>query len=490
VANENILIEYRSRTATIVTWLCVLTSPAWLIVPVVWATFIVLASLYSLVFSPSDVRYFFANFSHFYLSVLGQCFVGALYVGAFAAVSLIATDRKLIATENGLRLPSFLTLTNQLQTNIPWQKIQNMAVIGSLDDTYEKLKLQIDTVDGRVYTLRLGAMTTQDVEKLLLASEMWLPESARTPLLESLQQKFATLALPGRERSHRNMLADELDSRFTSAAFIPLEPGQVLDSGRLTVIRQIAFGGLSAVYLVQEDQHGLYVLKESVIPSQSKDELRQKALEMFRREVELLKRLDHPDIVKVVRAFRDNEREYLLLEYIAGKSLRQLVREDGARPETEVLRWAASLAETLVYLHGMNPPILHRDLTPENIIVPGDGAPKIIDFGVANELISNATATLVGKHCYISPEQFRGQATAQSDIYSLGGTLHYLLTASEPLPLSQSQPSQCDATITPAVNQLVADMTALDQEERIKSASELLARLTEIQTPSISLPPK
>lgn len=480
MANENIVIQYKSKPATAITWLCVATSPAWLIVPLVYVTFVVLASIYSLVFSPSDVASFFRLLPQYFLPVLGQILVGAAYVASLAAISIVASDRKLIATENGLRVPAFLSLTNGMKTNIAWSKIQSMVVNGNIDDDYDKLKLQISTTDHKAYTLGLGCMTPQDVEKLLLASEMWLPETARTPLLESLQQKFATLALPGRERSHRNMLADEIDSRFTSAAFIPLEPGQVLDEGRLTVIRQIAFGGLSAVYLVQEDKHGLYVLKESVIPDQTKSELKQKAFEMFRREVELLKRLDNPNIVKVVRAFRDNEREYLLLEFIAGKSLRQLVREDGARPETEVIRWALSLAETLAYLHKMEPPILHRDLTPENIIVPGDGAPKIIDFGVANELISNATATLVGKHCYISPEQFRGQACPQSDIYSLGGTLHYLLTATEPLPLSQSKPIDIDATISTALSKIVSDMTALDLDERIASADELLMRLQEM----------
>ncbi len=477
MANENVVISYRSKTATLVTWLCVLSSPAWLIVPAIYLTFVVVLGIFYLLTQPPQFIVMFNQLWSDPLKAIGLVISAVSYIGAFATVSLLATDRKLIANDTGLRLPMFLALLNGLKNNIAWSKVASMIVVGNIDDAYEKLQLQIHTVDNKNYKLKLGAMTPQDAEKLLLAAEMWLPQNARNPLLESLQQKFAMLALPGRERSHRQMLGDELDSRFTAAAFIPLEPGEVLDTGRLVVIRQIAFGGLSAVYLVQEDKHTLYVLKESIIPSQSKDELKQKAYELFRREVDLLKRLDHPNIVQVIRAFRENEREYLLLQYIAGETFRQMVRENGPRPQSEVLAWAQSLTDTLSYLHSMNPPILHRDLTPENIILASTNVPIIIDFGVANELIANATATLVGKHCYISPEQFRGQALAQSDIYSLGGTLHYLLTGKEPVPLSQSIPGAIDANISESLSKVVADMTALDLSTRIASAADLKERL-------------
>jgi len=474
LANNSILINYQSKMAGLITWLCVLTSPIWLIAPAFFLTIAALAMANALLFQHDQIKLLLQMLT---LPGIGCILTGAAFVGAASAVSLIASDKRLVATDLGLRLPMFLALSRGFKNNIPWKKIQSMTVQGNLEDAYDKLNLQIFTSESKTYKLKLGAMSPQEAEKLLLAAEMWLPESAKTPLLQSLQQKFSVLALPGRERSHRHLLSDELDSRFTAAAFIPLEPGQVLDSGRLEVVRQIAFGGLSAVYLVQEDKHQICILKESVIPSQSKDQLKQKAFELFRREVELLKRLDHAKIVKVVRAFRDGEREYLLLQYIPGETLRQMVRENGARPQSEVISWATSLTETLSYLHSMDPPILHRDLTPENIIIAGDNLPVIIDFGVANELISNATATLVGKHCYIAPEQFRGQALPQSDIYSLGGTLHYLLTGKDPIPLSQSIPKDIDSSIGQNLSDVVADMTNMDLSARIASASDLKARL-------------
>jgi len=463
------VITYRSKITSAFIWACVLTSPGWLVIPV----FSVFTFLWCL-FPPYNTFNIYAKHP---LHLIGEIFIYCAYFGSFAAVTLFSSDKRLVASDAGLRLPIYLTLLNRCKNNIAWTNILSMQVVGDVNGSYDRLQLRIDTTNGHVYKLKLGAMATQDVEKLLLAAEIWLPEGAKTPLLQSLQDKFAVLALPGRERSHRQLVADELDSRFTSAAFIPLEPGQTLDGGRLVVVRQIAFGGLSAVYLVQEDNQGLFVLKESVIPNQSKDELRQKAYELFRREVELLKRLEHPNIVKVARAFRENEREYLLLQYVPGESLRQMVRENGPRPQSEMLTWAISLSETLAYLHGMEPAILHRDLTPENIIVAGNNVPVIIDFGVANELISNATATLVGKHCYIAPEQFRGQALPQSDIYSLGGTLHFLLTGHDPVPLSQSIPHQVDATISEGLSKVVADMTNLDLSQRIATTSELLERL-------------
>ena len=478
MADANIEITYRSKVAILITWICVLTSPSWLIMPALITTYIIVAAMVALFCQPAQSILLMINqLMSEPLKLVGVIAAGLSYTGVFATVSLLASDRRLVANDTGLRLPMFLALLNRFNNNIPWSKVQSITVVGNIDDAYEKLKLQIYTTDDKEYVLKLGAMAPQDAEKLLLAAEMWLPPKARNPMLESLQQKFALLALPGRERSHRQMLDDELDSRFTAAAFRPLEPEEVLDTGRLVVIRQIAFGGLSAVYLVQEDKHSLYVLKESIIPSQSKDELKQKAYELFRREIDLLKRLDHENIVKVIRAFRENEREYLLLQYIAGETFRQMVRENGPRPQSEVLTWAKSLVDTLAYLHGMDPPILHRDLTPENIIVAASNVPIIIDFGVADELIANATATLVGKHCYISPEQFRGRALPQSDIYSLGGTLYYLLTGNEPVPLSQSIPRAIDTQISASLSEVVADMTDLALSTRIAPTAELIERL-------------
>ncbi len=106
-------------------------------------------------------------------------------------------------------------------------------------------------------------------------------------------------------------------------------------------------------------------------------------------------------------------------------------------------------------------PVIHRDLTPDNIVVKDDGTLVVIDFGAANEFIGNSTGTFVGKQCYISPEQFRGKAVPQSDIYALGCTLHYLLTGSDPQALSVAHPHSLNEIVSPEVDALVAECTAV-----------------------------
>src|SRR5207237_6197438 len=118
------------------------------------------------------------------------------------------------------------------------------------------------------------------------------------------------------------------------------------------------------------------------------------------------------------------------------------IRQNGAQKETTVLKWAAEVAEILTYLHKRNPPIIHRDLTPDNLVLKNEGTVHLIDFGAANQFVGTATGTLVGKQAYIAPEQLRGKADLQSDLYSLGGTLHYLLTGKDPIPLMVAHPNE------------------------------------------------
>ncbi len=148
---------------------------------------------------------------------------------------------------------------------------------------------------------------------------------------------------------------------------------------------------------------------------------------MFQREAKILQGLNHPYIARVLDHFVENDRHYLMLEHVNGVDLRA-VKEHGQQGERLIMRWALDMALITSYLHSKDPPIIHRDITPDNIVLDRLGSIKLIDFGAANELLGTATGTLVGKQCYIPPEQFRGKATTQSDIYALGCTLYYLAT--------------------------------------------------------------
>jgi serine/threonine protein kinase len=137
------------------------------------------------------------------------------------------------------------------------------------------------------------------------------------------------------------------------------------------------------------------------------------------------------------------------------------------------MRWALEIAEVLSYLHSHQPVIVHRDLTPDNLVLDRSGALQLIDFGAANELIGTATGTLVGKQAYISPEQFRGKATPASDIYSCGCTLFFFATGKDPEALSQSHLDEERAESMPVLNDLIAKCTELEASERVSSCLEI-----------------
>jgi len=104
----------------------------------------------------------------------------------------------------------------------------------------------------------------------------------------------------------------------------------------------------------------------------------------------------------------------------------------------------------------------------------------LIDFGAANEFIGTATGTLIGKQAYIAPEQLRGKATPQSDFYALSGTLYFLLTGKDPIPLSVSRPSKENIAIDKRLDDLVAKLSAFEVEDRQQNAQEILDTLSEI----------
>jgi serine/threonine protein kinase len=266
---------------------------------------------------------------------------------------------------------------------------------------------------------------------------------------------------------------EDLSSRFGTTAYVPLEAGAILQDGRLTVIGQVSFGGLSAVYLCRTPNGETTILKEAVVPLNSDHAAKAKALEMFEREARLLKALKHPNIARVLDHFVEKHHNYLLLQHIEGPDLRQYIKDNGPQTERIIMRWTLEIAEVLTYLHHHEPPIVHRDLTPDNLVLDKSGALKLIDFGAANELIGTATGTLVGKQAYISPEQFRGKATTYSDIYSLGCTLFYLATGKDPEALAQSHLPEDVAQHMPVLARLIANCTELEASDRLSSSRSI-----------------
>jgi tRNA A-37 threonylcarbamoyl transferase component Bud32 len=279
---------------------------------------------------------------------------------------------------------------------------------------------------------------------------------------------------------------DDLDMRHGSTHFEPLPPDALLQNGRLRIVSELSTGGLSAVYLAEDKSGKRVVVKEAVLPLDVEDSARQKARERFQRECTLLMKVDHPNVARVLDCFVENERDYLVLDYTPGATLRQYVAAKGPQSEKNVLRWAKELAETLVYLHDREPPLVHRDVTPDNIIIRDDGTVVLIDFGAANEFVGTATGTMIGKQCYIPPEQLRGKAEPRSDVYALGATLYFLVTGQDPLALSCSNPRAVKATVSETTAAIIEACTRMECAERL-SARDLQSHLESPATLSLKV---
>jgi serine/threonine-protein kinase len=312
-------------------------------------------------------------------------------------------------------------------------------------------------VQGAV-PLRISGFAKDDLRKLVLATQTHCTEAAPQAL------------------TFTEIWTREYDSRFAPTVFVPLEPGERLQNGRIEIVAQIATGGLSAVYLANAEGRRVAV-KEAVATGQTSDCVREKAIELFHREARLLKGLSHPRISQVLESFSENDRHYIVMQYLAGVDLRTFIKDNGRQHEEVALRWALEVADVLVYLHSRIPPVVHRDLTPDNMIFTADGAIAIIDFGAANTFVAQATGTLVGKQSYIPPEQFRGRATPQSDLYALGCSLYFLLTGCDPEPMSQSHPRAVNESVSELTDALVARATALDLNDRYESAQAFMASI-------------
>jgi serine/threonine protein kinase len=131
------------------------------------------------------------------------------------------------------------------------------------------------------------------------------------------------------------------------------------------------------------------------------------------------------------------------------------------------------MCDVLEYLHSLSPPVVHRDFTPENLILNRDGKLVLIDFNVAQQREWTTTGTVVGKHAYLPPEQFRGQPCEQSDLYAMGATIFYLCTGKDPEPISCSHPSKQNPVVDNVLDKIVSTLTAIELSDRYAAIADV-----------------
>jgi tRNA A-37 threonylcarbamoyl transferase component Bud32 len=316
--------------------------------------------------------------------------------------------------------------------------------------------------------------TSENWRKLLSAIEAWSPVKPSTDCEDSL---FDSLSGNVKDLTYTGLWLEALNAPPKRERLTPLGSGSTLKQGAYTLIRLLGSGGQGAAYLACTLEGSSVVLKEYILPVYVDVKVRKEAIEQFQREAKMLSQLDCPLIVKLLDFFVDDHRAYLVLEYIDGKSLKGLVDSQGPFSNNQVAQLGLMMCDILTYLHKQSPPVVHRDFTPDNLILDKNGSLKLIDFMIAQQSEDTSTATVVGKQSYISPEQFRGKANTQSDIYALGATLCFLLTGQDPEPLSTSSPIIACETVSPTLDKIVSKCTELDLEKRYISADQVTMEL-------------
>ncbi len=370
----------------------------------------------------------------------------------------------------------FLSMQGRLQRL--WSDISHIAVTTGNSSGKDQLLLYFKS-GGRA-AISLRSMERSRLEEFLLCVEMRAADARRDLGLAAMLDVLHYEKSNKGEISYTQLWELDMNRRFSPMAYVPLEPEQVIQGGQIKILSQLGFGGLSAVYLAKRNSKERVVVKESAIPSGTDPIMFSKAEEMLRKEANLLIELSHPQIVKVLDFFIEQSKAYLILEFVPGENLRQIVYRTGPIAQETVLDWVRQLCDILAYLHNRVPPVVHRDITPDNIIVDGQGKIVLIDFGAANEFVATATGTLVGKQAYMPPEQFKGKAVIASDIYSLGATMFFLLAGTDPEPLCELHPQLTNKAVSKEVDILIGDCTRLELEARVPTANEIIKRIAKL----------
>ncbi|ADQ14999.1 Stk1 family PASTA domain-containing Ser/Thr kinase [Halanaerobium hydrogeniformans] len=263
-------------------------------------------------------------------------------------------------------------------------------------------------------------------------------------------------------------------------------------NNRYKIIEEIGRGGMAIVYSARDTLLQRTVAIKMLRPEYSSDN---DFKEKFHQEARAVAKLSHPNVVSIYDIVVDDQKIYLVMEIVKGKTLKDLIKERGKLSIVEALEFASQIAAALSIAHGNQ--IVHCDIKPHNIILTEDMEVKITDFGISRAVNSSTvrvTDTVVGSAHYFSPEQAKGgEIKAYSDIYSLGIVLYEMITGELPFkgesPISvalkhiQEQPispTEIDNDIPEEVNQLIMKAMAKDPIDRYNNAREMRHRITHI----------
>ena len=214
---------------------------------------------------------------------------GMLFGGL--GLSAIAEDTRIRISKNGLSFPPLLMPLLKFQRDYSWNDLAVADFDGDQEDRSHKLRLSFKS--GRAIALDLNRLKPSELEQVLMSVELWGATCERTPSLITYQASVQNQNRGMEKLGYTQMWEEELGRRFHATSFVPLEPGAQLQNKKYNVVRQLAFGGFSAIYLSQRNNSDLVVLKEAVVPTDGDTAAIEAAQKHLKRESEMLARLSH-----------------------------------------------------------------------------------------------------------------------------------------------------------------------------------------------------
>jgi tRNA A-37 threonylcarbamoyl transferase component Bud32 len=425
-------------------------------------------------------------------------FVGKLSLWVYGAAGLliahIAIQRAeqpthIGLTKDGLVFTQFQKTGRGLHwvtQSIPWEQIKSISVErpkGTKSTSDYKIKIT-GKVLGLGASIKYGDLLVPAQRDVFLhALKVGVPENAYNN--QSPDEVFSVFKAARATEGFTELWLNELTAPSKREKLTPLTPGMKLQGEEYTITRKLGTGGQGTVYLATRKNNvqaalETVALKEFVMPVFPDARVRKSVAEKFQQEAQMLSRIDHPQIVKLFDVFVEDHRAYLVMERITGKTLKRLVDDQGPLPQPHVISYAKQMCEILQYLHTQDPPVIHRDFTPDNLMLTDEQKVCLIDFSVAQQIEINITGSVVGKHLYMAPEQFRGKSSAASDIYSFGATLSYLLTGKEPEAIAVSRPRQELESVSAQMDALVSGCTSIDESSRL-NLDQVIAQLATLE---------
>ncbi|PID85766.1 MAG: protein kinase [Chloroflexi bacterium] len=254
---------------------------------------------------------------------------------------------------------------------------------------------------------------------------------------------------------------------------------------RYKITNMVGKGGMGSVYRAEDLRLPGRLCAIKVVepdPNLTVEQQRQ-AQSQFLQEASILAQLDHPNLPKVSDFFSEDNRDFLVMDFVPGDDLKEILEAaQGPLPEKQVLSWAKQIVAGLSHLHRQKPPVLHRDIKPANIKLTPDDRIKLVDFGLVKLMVPDDARTITvvqgrGTVLYTPLEQYGGgggHTDARTDIYALGGTLYQLLTNTPPLdaksrflnPHKLKPPMVLNPAVSPTVSDAVMWALRMHPDDR------------------------